>query len=163
MQTKGIARYRYTGKDRKALQALLRDHGFYSTEGRLEMLSLLKKAHRPVSVPGIVAQLTERLDQVNVYRALEALTKKEILTRSDVRHGGAHYEFAEGHHHHLVCNECGKTEDVQLCADTALEARALQHSDSFALIQTHALEFFGTCRVCARLPGLLLLVALFVR
>ncbi len=140
---------RYAGKDRKELQAALRDRGFYSTEGRLGLLALLKSAHKPLSVPAIAARLGNHLDEVNVYRALEALSAKGLLTRSDVRRGGAHYEFAHGdHHHHLICNDCGKTEDFEFCEDKGLERRALRGSRTFASIQTHALEFFGTCQRC---------------
>ncbi|MDP3646079.1 MAG: transcriptional repressor [bacterium] len=139
----------YVGTDRKILQALLRDRGFYSTEGRLELLSIVKSANRLVSVPEVVAKLPGRLDEVNVYRALEAFARAGILSRSDLRGGGTRYEMVHGrHHHHVVCNGCGVTEDVEECADKSLETRVLKSSDKFAAINTHALEFFGTCKTC---------------
>lgn len=139
----------YRGKDRRELQSALRDRGFRSTEGRLSLLGILKRSHTPLSVPDIARRLGKNLDEVNVYRALEALTSAGLLMRADLRRGGAHYEFAHSHHHHVTCRSCGKTEDVQDCDAGKLETRVLA-SSSFARIDTHALEFFGTCRPCAR-------------
>ena len=138
----------YADSDRAALQAILRDHGFRSTEGRLRLISLLKGAHGPLSVPEIAARMNESLDEVNVYRALEALTHAGIFVRTDLRHGGAHYEFAHAHHHHLVCSRCGETEDVSDCIGKNVEQRVIGNSKNFASINTHSLEFFGTCRGC---------------
>jgi Fur family ferric uptake transcriptional regulator len=111
----------------------------------------LKSAKHPLSVPAIVSGLSGKLDEVNVYRALEALTKAHILSRSDLRRGGAHYELAHGHHHHVICNDCGMTEDVRECADKNLEIRVLRSAKGFATINTHALEFFGTCNSCSEI------------
>ena len=140
----------YRGKDRKVLQAALRDHGFRSTEGRLALLSILKSEHAPLSVPVLMKKLGNNLDEVNVYRALEALSDKGLLARSDLRQGGARYEYAHSHHHHLICKDCGLTEDVEECADKRMEQKALGNSRAFAAIQTHALEFFGLCDTCAK-------------
>lgn len=142
----------YRGTDRKALQALLRDHGFRSTEGRLNLLAVLKAAHRPMAVPEACRMVGGALDMVNVYRALEALTGAGILTRTDLRKGGAHYEFLhEGHHHHhITCTDCGTTEDVEGCEDAAIESKVLRRSRSFSTVESHALEFFGTCSRCAK-------------
>lgn len=140
----------YAGGDRKMLQALLRDNNFRSTEGRLTLLGILKNAESPLSVADITGKLHKDLNKVNVYRALEALGDAGLLVRSDVRRGGAHYEYAYSHHHHLVCEECGRTEDVRECADKRMEKRVLDTSRTFAAISTHALEFFGVCNACAR-------------
>src|SRR3990167_2075319 len=69
----GVYKY-YKGGDRKALQAILRDHGFYSTEGRLQLLSFLKKASAPISVPEVCSRIGRNLVEANVYRAREAFS-----------------------------------------------------------------------------------------
>ena len=140
----------YRGGDRKALQAQLRDKGFRSTEGRLELLAILKQSGRPLSVATIAQRMGTNLDEVSVYRALEALARVGLLVRVDLRRGGAHYEFAHAHHHHLTCTDCGRVADLDLCVDVSLEARALRQASAFASVRTHALEFFGTCSNCAR-------------
>jgi len=145
----GLSKKFYGGSDRKALQSLLRDRGFYSTEGRLQMLSLLKRAEKPLSVTEIHRKLEDWLDEANVFRSLEALTEVGVLARSDMREAGTRYEFRQEHHHHIVCRDCGRTEDVEECGDKRLESRVLKRSEAFARIDTHALEFFGTCLPCA--------------
>ncbi len=106
---------RYHSKDRKFLQATLRDKGFRSTEGRLRLLSLFKSADKPLSVTEVSELLRGTLNFVNVYRALEALCAKGLLVRRDLRQGGAYYEYPHSHHHHLICDDCGRTEDVKYC------------------------------------------------
>lgn len=149
MRAKLYERGRYDGKDRKELQAALRNNGFRSTEGRLKLLSILKSADRPLSVPDVSVSLRTALNFVNVYRSLEALTKRGLLLRSDLRSGGASYEYPHSHHHHLVCNDCGRTEDVTHCTDRRIEEKVLRDSHTFASVDTHALEFFGLCKQCA--------------
>ena len=139
----------YKGSDRKELQAALRDKGFRSTEGRLKLLSILKSADHPLAVPEVSRALRSALNFVNVYRALEALSDKGLLVRRDLRLGSACYEYPHSHHHHLVCNECGSTEDVPRCDDRDMEERVLKDSRSFASVNTHSLEFFGVCKECA--------------
>jgi Fe2+ or Zn2+ uptake regulation protein len=138
----------YKGADRKALQTLLRDRGFYSTEGRLELLSIVKSANGLISFNEIVKKLPGWLDEANVYRALEAFVKVGIIFKSDLRDGITRYEMTRGHHHHVICSDCGTTEDVGECTGEKIETRALKSSKKFAVISTHALEFFGRCNSC---------------
>ena len=99
---------RYQGEDRKQLQNTLRDAGFRSTEGRLVLLSTLKRARKPLSVEKLAAAVGSHLDEANVYRALEAFSAAGIARHVDLQHGHAHYELVdEKHdHHHIVCTSC---------------------------------------------------------
>lgn len=138
----------YKGGDRKSLQALLRSNGFYSTEGRLQLLSFLKKAPAPVSVPEVAKHIGKNLVEANVYRALEALSAAGALVRRDMQRGSVHYEYPHSHHHHLICRDCGRTEDVEHCTDKDMEKKVLRSSRAFASVNTHSLEFFGHCKDC---------------
>ena len=58
----------------------------------------------------------------SVYRALEGLDELDLVQRVDLGDGVARFERAEphgDHHHHLVCDACGKVEPFE---DSALEA-----------------------------------------
>ncbi|OGG45631.1 hypothetical protein A2673_02620 [Candidatus Kaiserbacteria bacterium RIFCSPHIGHO2_01_FULL_50_13] len=140
----------YSGADRKVLQALLRDHGFRSTEGRLKLLAMLKSADEPLSSALIVGRMQNNLNRVNAYRALDALAKAGILARSDMRRGGTRYEYVRHHHHHVVCESCGYTEAMHSCDNKRLETMALTQSYKFSKINTHSMEFFGICKACAK-------------
>src|SRR4029450_6247275 len=56
----------------------------------------------------------------SVYRALDQLSALELVQRVDVGDGLARYERSHGddHHHHVVCDDCGKGEPF---ADETLE------------------------------------------
>lgn len=131
--------------------AMLRKGGLKATPGRLALLLLLAKADRPLAIHDITDGSKKGLNQATIYRALESLCEAEIVRRVDMQHAHAHYELAEGarHHHHLICKNCGRVEDVEHCDVTAIEHAVLKKSKMFASIQTHSLEFFGLCKKCA--------------
>jgi|SRR3989344_884905 len=140
---------KYAGGDRKDLQKLLRDNNFRSTEGRLALLSALKRSRRPLSVETLTHQVSSRLDEVNVYRALEAFAAAGILRRVDLQHGHAHYEFNDEHdHHHIACISCGRVEDFTGCEYDKLARKALRQTHGFAKVTNHSLELFGVCNAC---------------
>ena len=127
---------------------VLREAGFRATFGRLALLEALEKAKRPVTVGELARELRKHLDQVTAYRALEAFEEKGIVRRIDLGHDHAHYELTEGkHHHHVVCDSCGKMEDVEV-AEKDIEHAALRTARDFKSIRAHSLEFFGMCRAC---------------
>jgi len=142
---------KYHSEDRKALQNILRDSGFRSTEGRLFLLSTLKSAQKPLSVETLARRVGTRLDEVNVYRALESFAEAHIARRVDLQHGHAHYEFVHGDdHHHIVCTSCQKVEDFMGCEYEKLIGKALKQTRGFAKVTDHSLELFGLCTVCAK-------------
>jgi Fur family ferric uptake transcriptional regulator len=66
-----------------------------------------------------------RVGIASVYRALESLDELGLLQRVDLGDGVSRFEPAHSsreHHHHLVCDDCGKVEAFE---DAALE-RALE-------------------------------------
>ena len=132
-------------------QSILRSRGFKATPGRLALLSALAESSRPLSTPDIVKKLGKRSDQSTVYRGLDSLSDTGLIRRVDMQHAHAHYELAIGtdHHHHIICRTCHKTEDIHDCEIVSPERSVLKHSHLFADIESHALEFFGTCNDCA--------------
>ena len=129
----------------------LRSRGLKATPQRIQVLTLLAKSGRPVGVPDLVsARGGEDLDTVTVYRSLEALANAQIVRRVDLRHGHTDYELVYGasHHHHLVCEQCGRIESIDWCPDAAFEKKLLK-SSSFSKLSDHSLEFFGICKKCA--------------
>lgn len=63
-----------------------------------------------------------RVGIASVYRALDALDRLGLVQRIDLGDGVSRYEpvSPEGdHHHHLVCDDCGRVEPFE---DSALES-----------------------------------------
>jgi Fe2+ or Zn2+ uptake regulation protein len=67
-----------------------------------------------------------------------------MVWRVQLGGGPLRYELAEdlrGHHHHFVCEGCGRIEDFRRCP---LEGAGLG-----AGVRRHHLELFGLCHDCA--------------
>jgi Fur family ferric uptake transcriptional regulator len=131
-------------------RAILKEKGFKATPGRLQLLEALAHVEKPLTVMEIKKRLHSRLNEVTLYRALEAFEHMGMVRRVDLNHDHAHYELALGrlHHDHVVCAECGTVEDIEGCALTSLQKSALKQS-GFTNIYSHNLEFFGLCKQCA--------------
>jgi Fur family transcriptional regulator, ferric uptake regulator len=86
----------------------------------------------------------------SVYRVLDLLNDRGLVQRIDVGSGMARYEpvFASGeHHHHLVCDGCGK---VEAFADDELEA-ALHRVEGKTgyTVAGHDVVLRGACADCS--------------
>jgi Fur family ferric uptake transcriptional regulator len=85
----------------------------------------------------------------SVYRALDTLAELRLVQRVDVGDGIARFEPSRDgahHHHHLVCDDCGKVEPF---TDAPLE-RALERAAGrlgYAMEQ-HDVVLRGACDTC---------------
>ena len=91
-----------------------------------------------------------RVGIASVYRVLEQLSREGFVQRIDIGEGTSRFEpIHEGgeHHHHLVCDDCGK---VEAFADDELE-RALRKVEGRTgySVAGHDVVLRGTCRDCA--------------
>lgn len=127
----------------------LRENNLKATPARLEILDVLTHAKKPLSINDVEAKL-KGTDLATLYRTFETLKDLSLVNQVDFRHGHAHYELADReHHHHLVCQKCGKVADISKCDTSGLEKQALKIS-GFASINSHSLEFFGLCSSCKK-------------
>jgi Fe2+ or Zn2+ uptake regulation protein len=112
---------------------------------------LLAAEKRPVSMEYLVKKLGSDMDQVTLYRALEAFLERGMIVQFDFGHGHAHYELAHDrpHHHHAVCESCGKIEDIPAQDPLDLMKVTLRKAPGFARLNRHSLEFYGQCVSCA--------------
>jgi Fur family ferric uptake transcriptional regulator len=90
-----------------------------------------------------------RVGIASVYRILDLLTAEGLVQRIELGSGTARYEpiAPGGHHHHLVCDSCGKVEAFE---DNALE-RALTRVEeqSGFTVAGHDVVLHGACGHCA--------------
>jgi Fur family transcriptional regulator, ferric uptake regulator len=85
----------------------------------------------------------------SVYRALRVLTELGLLQRVAVSGAPIRFELVlpdGGHHHHIVCAECGRTEAFD---DEKLEAAvaAVSRRVSFR-VDAHDVTLHGVCKTC---------------
>ena len=131
--------------------------GYRLTRPRRAVLEAVARAQEPVTVGAIHEAIGgRRANLVSVYRTVNLLSAIGLLR---VLHGGvgrreARYELNEpfsGHHHHLVCQACGRIEDVAGCLipddDLARVSRRLLRLRRFRVTE-HDLRLLGTCQTC---------------
>jgi Fur family transcriptional regulator, ferric uptake regulator len=90
-----------------------------------------------------------RVGRASVYRVLDELESLGLVSRVDIGDGVARYEaqrHAAEHHHHLVCDGCGRLTPFQ---DDALEQaiRRLAERVSFD-VSDHDVTLHGCCERC---------------
>lgn len=130
---------------------MLRAHGLSRTNARVAILQLLASEVRPVSTGYLLQKLANELDEVTLYRALATFEKEGMVARFDFGHGHAHYELAheKPHHHHAICNSCGRIDDIPAHDTPLLTKQALKAAPQFKSFSRHSLEFYGDCVSCA--------------
>jgi Fur family ferric uptake transcriptional regulator len=78
---------------------------------------------------------------------LKLLVEAGALCRVLLEDGNLHYQVSQrGHHHHLLCVECGGSEDLLGCQiEDQLEKVAAAHDFQ---VSGHWLEVYGSCQRC---------------
>jgi Fur family transcriptional regulator, ferric uptake regulator len=130
----------------------LRKLNLRATPARIAVMKLLEKTKQPVDVGMVIDSINKegiKTDPATVFRIMNILTKKGIAISIQFQEGKMRYELAgKKHHHHLVCESCGKIEDVSSQVVPALE-KEIQKTRKF-LVKRHSLEFFGLCEDCQK-------------
>lgn len=90
-----------------------------------------------------------RVGLATVYRTLTALAAAGEIDTLRTDDGEAVYRMCSaGHHHHLVCRECGRTVEI---AGPTVERWADRVAEEHGFTQVeHTLEVFGRCPACTR-------------
>lgn len=132
----------------------LRAVGMRQTPQREGILQVLKNSDRPLTVEEIWERMPERRSGLpTVYRNLERFVREgwaesimgpdQVMrfVRCDSRH----------HHHHLQCERCGRTAEVDGCGlDASLIG--LEKRSGFRITR-HQLTLFGLCPSCRSEPA----------
>lgn len=140
--------------DREVEQRLTEQQVRY-TNGRRAVVKALAGSDGPLSAAELYAQTGGSLPLSSIYRSLSVLEEAGILAPHHGTKGLTRYELGEwlkGHHHHLVCIDCGVVEDVAVAEhhESQVDAvvSAISSKASFRPLN-HALEIEGRCARCA--------------
>ncbi|MEX1019245.1 MAG: Fur family transcriptional regulator [Litorilinea sp.] len=129
----------------------VRAAGYKITPPRMAVLEVIyhEGGHlNPVEVLEQARAIHPRLGRATVYRTLELLTQLGIVRPIYLVDSGPIYIRADSAHHHLVCSHCGLIIDFDQCSAGDI-AEELSRRHGFH-IQSHLLEFYGTCAKCAQ-------------
>lgn len=130
-------------------RAQLRTADLRVTAPRLAVLNWLI-AHPHTTADQLTAAVRDSLGTVSkqaIYDVLHALTEAGLLRRIEPAGHPARYETrTSDNHHHLVCRNCGRTEDVDCVRG---ERPCLHASDDHGYqIDEAEIVFWGTCPNC---------------
>lgn len=89
----------------------------------------------------------DKIGLATVYRTLQAMVDEGALDSLRTDDGEQVYRrCSTGHHHHLVCRDCGRTVEVE---GPAVERWAERVSQEHGFTDVaHTLELFGRCGEC---------------
>ena len=130
----------------------LGEQGYRLTPQRLMVLEAIKNSDDHISAEEIYAQVVTKYPHINIstiYRTLELLKRLGLATETDLGGGRVRYHPAnKGHHHHLVCHECGKIIDLDESVLSSLKSQLLLEYGFIADLRH--LAIFGRCSDCKK-------------
>lgn len=135
-------------------------HGQRYSSKRRAIVSMLETSDRPLTINEIL-QLSKKFNNANnaivqssLYRNLVVLEEVGVVQKVVSTDENGRYELNEailGHHHHLLCSECGDVRDVvipeHLEKKLDNELGRIAKRSGFKLGQ-HRLDLIGRCQKC---------------
>jgi Fur family ferric uptake transcriptional regulator len=123
-----------------------------TTRQRSAVLAALRRAPEPVSAQDLHADLGRTVGLATVYRALQDLAdagQVDVFRRDT---GEALFRLCNPvHHHHLVCERCGRVDEVDACEVEEWAGRVAARRGY--RISGHQADIFGVCPGCQRALG----------
>ena len=130
----------------------LSEKGYRLTPQRMMILAAIEDSDDHISAEEIYVQVVAKYSHVNistVYRTLELLKRLGLVTETDFGGGRVRYHPADkGHHHHLVCTECGAIIDLDESVLSCLKDTLLREY-KFSADLRH-LAILGRCANCRK-------------
>ena len=121
--------------------------GHRLTASRRRVLDAVLAQASPHFTVDDVLHAAPNVGRATVFRTMKLLTDLNIVCRVLLEDGALHYRLsARGHHHHLVCRDCGRVEDFSKC-DVEPLVRELAKATDYE-IEGHWLEVYGRCQTC---------------
>jgi len=134
-------------------QRVLVQNRHHAGAARRALLELLDTQTCALSALEIEHELRSRerpVARASIYRILDELERLHLVQKLQVGQAMARYEpirSGEGHHHHLVCDNCGT---VMPFTDDALENAIQNLSRRIPMrVAEHEIVLHGACRDCA--------------
>jgi Fur family ferric uptake transcriptional regulator len=129
---------------------LLEGAGLRATRQRLAILRSVPSEGRPVTAQDLYARLRHSKGSpglATVYRTLRSLADAGVLRTFPAGEGESAYRRCEpGHHHHLICDRCGRVLEIPSC-EVEGWASAVAARRGFTASH-HQADIFGLCRTC---------------
>ena len=130
--------------------------GARNTKQRTAVVEVLREMEKFASAKEIYHELQEREEKVGlttVYRTLQSLAQVEAVDVLQNKDGESLYRhcLTEHHHHHLMCTQCGRSEEIE-GGPVEQWAQLVAQRYGYELVG-HDAEVFGVCRTCQEERG----------
>jgi Fe2+ or Zn2+ uptake regulation protein len=129
----------------------MHEAGYRVTEPRRAVAELVASREGHFTAADLIdAARLDALDigRATIFRSLDLFTELDMLERIDLPTGDHAYVACEpqAHHHHIVCQSCGRVEEV---LDPGLAA-AVEHIEVRTgwQVDAHRFELYGHCPTC---------------
>src|SRR5438105_1213327 len=110
--------------------------GHRITPARSRIVDLFINSSEPISAIDLIEafkKLNIKVNKTTIYRELDFLIEKALIKEIEFGEGRKRYELDTGHHHHLVCLNCKKVEDVDLKTDLSAEEKLIEKNTGFKI------------------------------
>jgi Fe2+ or Zn2+ uptake regulation protein len=128
----------------------LRDRGLRATRPRITILDFLIETEGHWDAAVIADHARDRLGTISlqaVYDVLDALTRTGLVRRIEPMNRAALYEARVGdNHHHLVCNVCGRVDNLD-CATDIVPCLEPSQDHGFEIDEAEVC-WYGLCGSC---------------
>jgi Fe2+ or Zn2+ uptake regulation protein len=138
----------------REVEKRLREHDVRYTGGRRAVVAALAASDGPRAASEIFSDIGSAVPLSSLYRSLAVLEEAGVVVPHYGAKGLTRYELAEwltGHHHHVICIECGAVDDIAIPEPYETQVRKIVEEIS-ALVSfsavDHALEIEGRCARC---------------
>jgi Fe2+ or Zn2+ uptake regulation protein len=135
----------------QALTAVLHERGQRVTPQRLVINRALRELDRHVTAEEVLEAVERRLPNVSlptVYSALELFEDLGLVHRIGVRQGAVLYDPRPDPHDHMVCDRCGRVEDLD--AGVELDGALFRAKRGGFTPKRAEVRVNGLCEDCAR-------------
>lgn len=143
--------------DREKFKQLLKDNGLKVTNQRLLVLEALASCpDRHLTAEEIYEMVKADYPEIGlatVYRTIQLLLELHLIDHINLDDGYVRYEIgntgrgtAKHHHHHLICQSCGKVISFEDDLLEELEAN-IAETTGFCVMD-HEVKLYGYCKEC---------------
>lgn len=137
--------------DSQPLVLALDQAGYRLTEPRRAVAELIARREGHFTAQDLLDDAKVRrlgIGRATVFRALDLFTELQVLERLDLPTGEHAYVpcAPAGHHHHIVCSQCGRVTEVDDAGLTGA-VEEIQRRSGWQ-VESHRLELYGRCPRC---------------
>jgi Fur family transcriptional regulator, peroxide stress response regulator len=133
------------------IEVTLRDRGFRMTPQRLAIVRIIAEDTRHPTVDQVFETVHEAFpttSRATVYKTFELLQEVGELLEFEFSEGGNRYDAKRvGPHAHVLCDRCGRMDDIEVDAAGGALLSDADASSSFQVTRQR-IEFYGLCPKC---------------